>query len=1458
MKTKICKITGGCCDCKMTGKGLSPKLLKEAIDSSYTANKDISVPGYTVDTEFSNERVKVLVPDKKSGDVIVVHRGSADVSDWVDNAIYAKTGNVIKTKTFKIHKGINDKVIKKYGANKVILVGHSRAGLYVEELNKMNPVKEVITYNKAAGVHSFLQKNPKNQTDVRTNNDVVSLLTPFQRSSNKRVVINSGTYNPITAHGTDALSKYDSFIGLKNENENENDENDDELIGGGAKPKTRTLPELKKLLAKYQYQLDRAMDGFMYKTYSKGQYRTFGHDPKTAQEEAIRWLIGSTESRIDSYNRTGKDNPTAVNFTKLERFDDNEGFWWGFNKPRVKKLEELRKLTDVKLIERNLKKLENKLQSIEGGKKYKYAYEKIFTESSIKALEEAYRNSTKIIPIENVNVSESAASKMTKANCKKIMKINNITSFTNLKEWIKLNHPDKNPEMNKYMYANVIECYKKAYGVKDFPKDFTPESQAFTKTQGEYLTAAEKEKEKEKRKRRAEIRKDLENIESKERKARLKAKNYVGMMCDDDGYDSPNDEFNYGGMMGDDGRVPGGSGGADRPSRDLSEYYKPYSRVGQGKGVEKKNWMDMITLEVLEAENKRFHEKKKILNYPTYNQLTKARQRATRERVRQRLEKAMEGKTGDVLEALLSLSSDSQPGGSRDPGGSGDPGGSSSAVGSAYGGMFPSFRRKNRITEISTPLLVETSTTTSQEPSSSMSTYVPPTIPVSAPASAPASAPIYPQPPKLSLADVEILKPLIRKFDVLEGQRANLARRRFILRGSRSNPAVKQEMSEISSRMREIEDRRDREWKKLSERERRIWREHEQFKMIRERLLNEMLEAQDDEDDEDVSYEDVSYEDVSYEDLPDEDSYEDLSDALGAGLYGGGVLASMMKSMRDFLSGKTKNPFKVNDKLEVRYPDGTVVSGSVKKINRDGSIVISTINGEITINQNDIGGAIAHGIIQVPGLGEMPGGSNLPPLPNIILPSIVPSPPMPLGQPGMPPVAQQQIGDAPPSKPLIRNRDLILAGYTDEEVRGINRLMKTRFGLPYTPRTWMETPLPNKLEYTPRGAADESPYVLSRMKKIFPDPPPTPPPKNELDFMKDFIERVRSLTDTISQSRADMESQSARTRADMESQSARTRADLESQKESHTLTPSSPEDDEPPTVEPPTVEPPPTKISRDSLSKEISDLVSQIQENTKQRNSLEYNLRDLNTQYRFLERDAHEIQQLDVDSSERRNFIQVAKYVKKRRREVEDELGDLNVQQSILRRKLQILENEMRSLGAGLGGAWWPFRRRNNVPMRPNIPQAQTQIQIPNFELVVEDDTVPIGVPQPIGVPVNVYRGRNVRRATSNMPGIPEATLVPYSTTLNTINNEISVNTNLLADLERQRQEILRNPNSTARQRVRITQKINGLRNKLRLLTTQQNAGLGETLIQSSQTLDFPRDYRPPGGFADAGDTPRR
>ena len=335
---------------KMKGLGVPANVLQEFIELSYKGNTSIAPEGYSIDAPLSDSRVKVYTKNGSNDkDVVVVHRGSVGADDWIDNAKYFAFGSVKNTKTFKLHKERQLKAIEKYGANNIIGIGHSRAGLYLQALQKDYPIKEIITYNKAVGFYDMLRTNPKEQTDVKVKNDFVSLLSGLQKRPNKMVEIDA-TANPLDlnkAHQPAELAKLgDTFIGIKEGggwfdftdaqkartkkmNEASADAWDrltfgkktraklgesikqtllekakkelgldtapkatEELSGGGRPPKEKSLEELKKVLEKLLKQKEKMDKGKVY---------------KTTNNEKINYDINYTKNRIQNYNEKGQD-----------------------------------------------------------------------------------------------------------------------------------------------------------------------------------------------------------------------------------------------------------------------------------------------------------------------------------------------------------------------------------------------------------------------------------------------------------------------------------------------------------------------------------------------------------------------------------------------------------------------------------------------------------------------------------------------------------------------------------------------------------------------------------------------------------------------------------------------------------------------------------------------------------------------------------------------------------------------------------------------------------------------------------------------------------------------------------------------------------------------------------------------------------------------------------------------
>ena len=192
----------------MKGGKLSSSDLKGLLDASYDS-KITQVGGFTLDKSLSSSTSKVY-RNPNTGQVVVAHRGTAGISDWANNAIYALGGkNAYKlTPRYKEAEKVQKKAEKIYGAENVTTIGHSQGGLQSELLGGKS--KEIITLNKAT--MPFESNKNTNQFDVRSDRDLVSGLNPFAKKSKKDISIKAESFNPLTEHSGDVLNRIDKNL----------------------------------------------------------------------------------------------------------------------------------------------------------------------------------------------------------------------------------------------------------------------------------------------------------------------------------------------------------------------------------------------------------------------------------------------------------------------------------------------------------------------------------------------------------------------------------------------------------------------------------------------------------------------------------------------------------------------------------------------------------------------------------------------------------------------------------------------------------------------------------------------------------------------------------------------------------------------------------------------------------------------------------------------------------------------------------------------------------------------------------------------------------------------------------------------------------------------------------------------------------------------------------------------
>jgi hypothetical protein len=185
--------------------------IKDLIAGSYQRNTGAREAGnkygLRLDDSLSDAEHKVWI-DRRNRPT-VAFTGSRKVGDWMTNALLA-TGLQGFSTRFRDSKKLMEDVKKKYSAPATIL-GHSLGGALAEYAGGKN--NKVITVDKGVGISGVGKTIGKNQIDVRTSNDPVSLLSNTQKNLGKKIVIkDKKNFNLLDAHNYKYLDKLNNKI----------------------------------------------------------------------------------------------------------------------------------------------------------------------------------------------------------------------------------------------------------------------------------------------------------------------------------------------------------------------------------------------------------------------------------------------------------------------------------------------------------------------------------------------------------------------------------------------------------------------------------------------------------------------------------------------------------------------------------------------------------------------------------------------------------------------------------------------------------------------------------------------------------------------------------------------------------------------------------------------------------------------------------------------------------------------------------------------------------------------------------------------------------------------------------------------------------------------------------------------------------------------------------------------
>jgi len=176
--------------------------LKPILEASYQKSKvaknTLERQGYKLDRDLSNKEAKVFVDAEGKPNIAV--RGSKSAYDFLVSDPLLAIGRSDLDPRKRRTDALIETVKKKYKTDNVDLYGHSLGGALVSGADTKG---KITTFNKGAGLSSINKAINPNQTDIRTESDIVSLLSKTERGGKK--IEFKGSDNPLIAHSISQL-----------------------------------------------------------------------------------------------------------------------------------------------------------------------------------------------------------------------------------------------------------------------------------------------------------------------------------------------------------------------------------------------------------------------------------------------------------------------------------------------------------------------------------------------------------------------------------------------------------------------------------------------------------------------------------------------------------------------------------------------------------------------------------------------------------------------------------------------------------------------------------------------------------------------------------------------------------------------------------------------------------------------------------------------------------------------------------------------------------------------------------------------------------------------------------------------------------------------------------------------------------------------------------------------------
>lgn len=180
--------------------------LQKLIEASYKRNRKAEeigkTAGFKLDHSLSNSNHKLFID--KNNNPYIAFTGSRKVGDWLTDGALA-VGLAGITPRFRNEREYTKKIKSKYKNKPLTTLGHSLGGSLSESVSDL--ADKTITVNKGTGFFGINKQLRNNQTDIRTGNDPVSLLSLNQKGGKKITIKNTRFVDPIHAHTYKHLNK---------------------------------------------------------------------------------------------------------------------------------------------------------------------------------------------------------------------------------------------------------------------------------------------------------------------------------------------------------------------------------------------------------------------------------------------------------------------------------------------------------------------------------------------------------------------------------------------------------------------------------------------------------------------------------------------------------------------------------------------------------------------------------------------------------------------------------------------------------------------------------------------------------------------------------------------------------------------------------------------------------------------------------------------------------------------------------------------------------------------------------------------------------------------------------------------------------------------------------------------------------------------------------------------------